>query len=131
MELERPALCWSGSGYFDINDGDEPLEDGFSHWDWARASLGGGKGAALLYDVVDRQGQHRSIALAADEQWPRLVEVEPPAPVRLPRTLWRMPRGTRADGARVASSRRWKTRRSMPARCCLPACSAEETRRHA
>jgi carotenoid 1,2-hydratase len=97
VELERPALRWSGSGYFDLNDGSEPLEDGFSHWDWARASFGDGKGAAMLYDVIDRRGRHSSLTLRADDGG-SVQEVEPPKPVRLPRTLWLMRRGTRADG---------------------------------
>jgi carotenoid 1,2-hydratase len=97
VDLERPDLRWSGSGYFDNNDGDEPLEDGFTHWDWARASLDNGKSAALLYDVIDRKGQHSNLALRADPSG-RVSEVEPPSPVRLPRTLWRMPRATRAEG---------------------------------
>ncbi len=97
VELERPALRWTGSGYFDLNDGSEALEDGFSHWDWARASFGDGKGAALLYDVIDRQGGRSSLVLRTDDSG-AVSEVEPPKPVRLPRTLWLMPRGTRADG---------------------------------
>jgi carotenoid 1,2-hydratase len=105
VNLDNPALSWSGSGYFDLNDGDEPLEDGFSHWDWARASFGDGKGAALLYDVTDRQGHRSGLTLAADETG-SLTELEPPAPVALPRTLWLMRRGTRADGAAGASVRK-------------------------
>jgi carotenoid 1,2-hydratase len=104
VELERPSLRWSGSGYFDLNDGSEPLEAGFSHWDWARASLDGGKSAALLYDVIDRRGAHSGLMLRADDSGD-LREVEPLKSVRLPRTLWLMPRGTRADGERSASVR--------------------------
>lgn len=48
VALKRPSLSWSGSGYFDMNEGDEPLEDGFSYWNWSRVSLDGGKRAALL-----------------------------------------------------------------------------------
>lgn len=106
VELERPALSWSGSGYLDTNDGDEPLEAGFGHWDWARASLRGGKEAALLYDVVDRRGGRSNLALHTDASG-RLSEVEPQKPVPLPRTLWRMPRATRAEdegGAKVAAT---------------------------
>jgi len=106
VELDRPSLRWSGSGYFDINDGDEALEDGFSHWDWARVSLDGGKRAALLYDVIDRRGRHSGLALSTDLSG-RIEEIEQPKPVRLPRTLWQMRRGTRAEvenGATVKST---------------------------
>jgi carotenoid 1,2-hydratase len=104
VELDRPALSWSGSGYFDLNDGDEPLEEGFAHWDWARASFHDGKSAALLYDVTDRQGRRSGLALRADDSG-AIHEVEPPAERRLPRTLWWMPRATRSDGeARVKAT---------------------------
>ncbi len=106
VNLERPALKWSGHGYFDTNDGDEPLEAGFRHWDWARASFDHGRRAALLYDVIDRRGVHHSLAIETDGSG-RIGEVEPPRPVKLPRTLWLMRRGTRADsegGARVKAT---------------------------
>lgn len=105
VELEQPALSWTGSGYFDSNDGDEPLEAGFAHWDWSRASLGQGGEAALLYDLTDRRGRQTSLALHTDATG-RVTELEPPSPVALPRTFWRMQRGTRADsdGASVTAT---------------------------
>lgn len=106
VELERPSLSWSGHGYFDTNDGDEPLEAGFRHWDWARASFDRGRRAALLYDVIDKRGKHHSLALQTDRSG-RIDEVEPPPPVKLPRTLWMMRRRTRADsgeGVRVSAT---------------------------
>jgi len=102
VELDRPGLSWSGSGYFDTNDGDEPLESCFSHWDWARACLGQGKEAALLYDLTDRRGRKMSLALHTDASG-RIDEVQPLKPVRLPRTLWQMRRATRADAEGGAS----------------------------
>lgn len=104
VELERPALSWSGSGYFDTNDGDEPLEAGFRYWNWSRASFGDAERAALLYDVIDKQGQRRNLALRADASG-RIEEAEPPAEVALPRTLWLMKRVTRADDGGGASVR--------------------------
>lgn len=104
VKLEHPALSWTGSGYFDLNDGDEPLEDGFSHWDWARASFRDGREAALLYDVTARDGRRSSLALRADASGD-IAETEAPGAVRLPRTLWWMPRATRSDGtARVKAT---------------------------
>jgi carotenoid 1,2-hydratase len=106
IALERPSLRWFGSGYFDMNDGDEPLEDGFSYWNWSRASLDGGKRAALLYDVLDRSGETSGLALRVDEHG-GVTPIEQPACLRLPRTLWLMPRQTRADiegGARIRST---------------------------
>jgi len=106
VELENPALKWSGSGYLDINDGDEALEDGFSYWNWSRAVLDGGKRAVLLYDVTDRSGRRSGLALDVDRHG-QMADIAQPAAVRLPRTLWQMPRETRADsggGARVRST---------------------------
>ncbi|WP_348626061.1 hypothetical protein [Rhodomicrobium sp. R_RK_3] len=106
VELERPSLSWSGHGYLDSNDGDESLEAGFRHWDWARASFDRGRRAALLYDVLDRDGVSHSLALQTDRSG-RMDEVEPPRPVRLPRTLWLMRRRTRADsedGVKVSAT---------------------------
>jgi carotenoid 1,2-hydratase len=106
VELDRPALRWSGSGYFDMNDGDEALQDGFSFWNWSRISLDGGKRAALLYDVIDRRGAANGLALHVDERG-LVSRIEPPKPVRLPRTLWQMRRETRADesgGAKIRST---------------------------
>ena len=61
VELERPALRWSGTGYHDANAGDEPLEAGFVDWDWSRAPLG--REAAVLYDMRRRDGSEHTLAL--------------------------------------------------------------------
>ena len=37
--MDRPGIGWSGSGYFDSNFGEEPLEAGFDDWHWSRAHL--------------------------------------------------------------------------------------------
>jgi carotenoid 1,2-hydratase len=103
VALDRPSARWSGSGYFDMNDGDEALEDGFSYWDWSRASLDGGRRAALLYDVTCRTGEKRGLALHVDERGD-VEEIEQPRIQKLARTLWMMPRTTRAEapgGARI------------------------------
>lgn len=95
VELERPALCWSGTGYLDGNAGDEPLEEGFREWDWSRARLRDG-GSAVLYEVVRRSGERRPLALRFDHTGD-VQAFEPPPPVQLPTTLWRVARCTRAD----------------------------------
>ncbi len=99
VELEKPSLTWSGHGYFDMNAGVEPIEDGFSLWNWSRATLKGG--ATVLYDVIRRSGETMSLALKFDAR-ARVEEFAPPPVVRLPRTLWLMPRTTRADAGRGA-----------------------------
>jgi carotenoid 1,2-hydratase len=101
VELRRPAIRWSGTGYFDINHSDEPLENGFSIWHWARASFDGGRSAALLYDITERNGKRSNVALTTDKTG-AVSETEPPKTVRLPRTRWLMPRAAGIDeGGRV------------------------------
>ncbi len=92
--LERPVLRWSGAGYFDANAGSEPLEAGFRSWDWSRAALR--HGTAVLYDAVRQDGSTRLLALRFDPDG-GVQTFEPPPPVRLPATTWRVARGTRAD----------------------------------
>ena len=94
VALEEPALRWSGPAYFDINAGDAPLEAAFSHWDWSRATVPGG--TAILYDVKRRTGQDLSIAMHVDRTG-RTRALECPPVAALPKTLWRVPRTTRAD----------------------------------
>ena len=40
LEFDKPALRWKGTGYFDTNDGDEPLEAAFKSWTWSRFDMG-------------------------------------------------------------------------------------------
>ncbi len=92
--LQQPALRWNGVGYLDSNDGDGPLEAAFRRWDWARAPQT--NATAIVYEVSGRNGAERSIALRVDRAG-NVDEPSPPQRVALPRTLWRMPRFTRAD----------------------------------
>ena len=94
VELTEPSLRWSGPAYFDINAGDEPLESAFSHWDWSRAITPAG--TAILYDVQRRSGDDLGIAMLVDQAGEVRMLDCPPA-TGLPKTLWRMPRTTRAD----------------------------------
>ncbi|HSM22838.1 MAG TPA: carotenoid 1,2-hydratase, partial [Rubrivivax sp.] len=58
VELTQPALRWSGHGYLDSNEGDEPIDRPFIEWDWSRATLRDGS-TAVIYDVRQRQGADR------------------------------------------------------------------------
>ncbi len=95
VALEHPALRWSGWGYLDTNAGDEPLEDGFSGWDWSRTHLRD-RSTAVLYEITGRDRERRSLALRIDPSG-RVQDVLPPPPIELPKTLWRVARHTRAD----------------------------------
>lgn len=94
VEMERPGFRFRGSGYHDTNFGREPLERGFTTWDWSRAELPGGTG--VLYDARPRHGEAGEHGLFFRDDG----RVEPlPAPQRhvLPRTRWGIDRATRAD----------------------------------
>ena len=97
--FERPALRWRGQGYLDSNAGDEPLEQGFVAWDWARASHG--RGTTILYDAVRRDGSDLSLALHVDDTG-RVEPFAAPPRANLPTTLWRVPRATRSEPAHPA-----------------------------
>ncbi len=97
VDLDRPDLRWSGPGYLDRNAGAGPLEDSFESWNWSRAPLR--DGAAILYESLARDGSAQCLALRADRAG-EVTAFDPPPLVKLPRTLWRVGRETRAeDGA--------------------------------
>ena len=107
VELEEPGLSWKGQGYLDMNIGAEPIENGFAHWDWSRATLKDGR-TVVLYDLKPRDGAPTSLAVQFD---PRagVREIDLPEPAALPRTLWMMERRTRADpDARVKVARTYE-----------------------
>jgi len=100
VELEHPAMRWSGTGYLDSNRGSAPLEQAFSSWTWSRASVRGGTG--IIYDVERRDGPPLSLALFCDEAG-RVRHFQAPLPVPLPRTGWRIDRSTRVDAGHRAN----------------------------
>jgi carotenoid 1,2-hydratase len=94
VDLDAPDLSWRGSGYLDMNAGDESLEAGFSRWTWSRSLSA--EGAMILYDVERRRSGPLSLALRFDERGaPR--PFAPPPEVRLPSTRWRLARSTRSE----------------------------------
>jgi carotenoid 1,2-hydratase len=94
VDFQEPGLRWTGPAYFDFNAGDAPLETGFRQWDWSRARVPGG--TAILYDVSRRSGETLSLAMHVDRAG-TVTELPCPPAAALPRTLWRLPRQTRAD----------------------------------
>ena len=99
VELDRPDLDWSGSGYFDFNTGEVPLEQSFRNWNWCRASLP--EGTAVLYDLIDREGEACSLAIRFDPS-AGVADFEPPPAADLDRTFWRMSRSTRCEPGEAA-----------------------------
>lgn len=104
VSLTRPSLAWSGHGYLDTNMGDEPLERGFTRWDWARAEAGGE--AAILYDADRRDGSRLALALKPERDG-TMTRLELPPRARLPTTrIWRIGRAAHGEGgeARVVAT---------------------------
>jgi len=98
LDFEAPALSWRGEGYLDSNWGTEPLERRFARWDWSRATLPGGAGAAILYDPTLTAGEGAPLALHIDPHG--RVSRRPIPPRRdLGRCFWGVDRQTRTDGA--------------------------------
>ncbi len=105
IDFEEPDLRWSGHGYFDANDGDEPLEDAFHYWDWSRTILGE-KRTAILYNTDLKNGGERSAALLVNRNGD-IRDIELPDALGLPPTpIWRIQRRTRAEaaGARIVKT---------------------------
>lgn len=94
VTMARPGISWRGSGYFDSNFGEEPLEDGFIDWHWSRAHLR--DDVAVLYEGRRIDGTPFELALRMDRQgnW---RDVAPPPPAHLSRSGWLIDRVTRAD----------------------------------
>ena len=103
VSLIAPAGGWRGTGYFDTNVGDEPLEAAFSEWDWSRAHAPGR--AIIHYDVVERGAGAASLALRFDDDRAGLL-VESPPRLSLPPTGWRLRRRLRSEGPDDVSARR-------------------------
>ncbi len=100
VDVDIEGQRWSGSGYLDSNQGDAPLEQAFSRWDWSRAHLSGGR-SAVFYDVEPLHAVRRQFGLCFEPDGV-VREVTGPPRVSLPGTGWRIQRGARADtGAEI------------------------------
>lgn len=95
VELERPGVSWSGSGYLDMNAGDEPLEEGFEKWDWSRADLE--TGAAVLYDATRKDGSAKTLSLKFDRTGSAEEFVPPKRQALRTTPIWRITRQTHAE----------------------------------
>jgi carotenoid 1,2-hydratase len=97
VAFDKPDCKWTGHGYFDTNMGSEPLEAGFTEWDWSRADLD--DGAAVLYDSIDKADGRSSIGVRFDKSG-KATQFEPPERRTLSSSLWRIRRFVQAeDGA--------------------------------
>jgi carotenoid 1,2-hydratase len=105
VKMDRPSVSWRGSGYFDSNWGREPLEKGFTDWQWSRAHCG--REAAVLYEGERRDGSRFAAALRFDSAG-TAHEEELPRPAKLRPSAWLMERHTRSDNGRASVLRTWE-----------------------
>ncbi len=94
VELEAPAVRWSGAGYFDTNGGDHPLESSFTDWTWSRAHRA--RDTLIFYDVGPDGGDGAHLALRVDARG-EVEEIAPPPFRTLRPTAWLMPRRVRGE----------------------------------
>lgn len=94
VELRHPSLRFCGHAYLDANGGDEPIEEGFRSWTWARVASE--RGAVITYDVLRRDGSRRMITCAFEPGGRRHADF-PVATIAAPPTLWLMNRDLHAD----------------------------------
>ena len=93
VDIDFPGLGirWSGRGYLDSNEGNEPLADGFSGWDWTRVRLDNGD-CLVRYEARAAQRQPHRLALRFSPDG-ALTSEQAAATATLPKTrIWRMPR---------------------------------------
>ncbi|WP_245427623.1 hydratase [Bradyrhizobium sp. MOS003] len=96
VRLDHPRLSWQGDGYFDMNHGDAPLEQGFADWQWSRGAMR--DGTAILYEAQRRDGNKVDLAMTFDPSG-RMQAFDPPPTVDLRRTGWRVARSVRSESA--------------------------------
>jgi carotenoid 1,2-hydratase len=95
VNMDTPALSWSGDGYFDHNNGDEPLETGFTDWDWSRAHHGGD--TVIRYEARTRRNTTRALALCFGANGV-VDSIDQVTPYTLPPTsIWRAARRARSE----------------------------------
>ena len=93
VDLSRPDLSWRGHGYLDQNWGDEPIEDGFSRWDWLRTE---GAESAVLYAGTRRNGEPFALALGfPGDGSTRPLDIPPTQPLK--RGFWGVGRSIPAE----------------------------------
>lgn len=93
VEVDFPSLGvrWSGNGYMDSNEGNEPLADGFTGWDWARSHLANGD-CAVRYETRPHMQQPRRLALRFTPEGEIFSEATSKANQMPTTSVWRVPR---------------------------------------
>ena len=103
VALDHPALRWSGHAYLDSNEGDEPITEPFTTWDWMRAPLSDGS-TAVVYDVRQCAGRADRVIGARFRPDGSTEPMPLPARHTLPRTGWGIHRTVRTEPAPAADA---------------------------
>jgi carotenoid 1,2-hydratase len=90
---------WSGHGYMDANWGTEPLEAGFTRWDWTRGTRADGS-AIIIYDSDRRDGTHGILALKIGRDGTS-TQIAAPQRSLMPRAFWGVARHGHHDAGTV------------------------------
>jgi carotenoid 1,2-hydratase len=96
VALDEPALAWRGHAYFDSNEGDEPVTEAFTGWDWLRAPLADGS-TAVVYDVRESRGRGERLIARRFAPDGTVHAFDPGERLALPRTRWRVARHLRSE----------------------------------
>ncbi len=102
VELDHPALSFTGHAYHDSNWGDDSLESAFQSWTWSRAEVEGG--TLVMYDAVEKNSPpcHRALLYHRGGEITELSDFDS---FDLPHGFWGVQRPTRVDrgssGAKV------------------------------
>lgn len=104
VNFETGGEDWAGHGYMDSNWGTEPLERGFTLWDWARGRMPDGD-AVIIYDAIRTDGSRGAISVRIGRDG-RVETMPMPERTRLANGFWGVPRAGHHDpGARASLTR--------------------------
>lgn len=81
-----PSMRFSGSGYHDVNHGDEPLGAAFSKWHWARSHEP--SRTRIRYDRALRDGTRRVLDVELTRERVHFVHRDEPRPMELAMGGW-------------------------------------------
>jgi carotenoid 1,2-hydratase len=95
--FSSPGQSWSGNGYLDSNEGDEPIQHACHEWDWSRSPMKDGS-TAVIYDIQGKAGQQGDKLLALRFMPDGSVQhFDAPPRQALSPTLWRIQRRMRSE----------------------------------
>jgi len=98
VTMSNPGQSWTGRGYLDSNEGDEPIDRSCREWDWSRSPMNDGS-TAVIYDIQGETPQGDKLLALRFTPQGEVLPFVPPKRQTLPATLWRIQRRMRSDGS--------------------------------